>query len=280
METRVLKLRVPSASGIAVYPPGATFGPRRMRDWEFVWIIAGNVEYTLGQKTFAAPQGSIVLCRPGDVDGFVWDKRHATRHAFFHFDILEVATDLPPTDTWPVVVAPAAGDVLVPMFQHLLTWIGRGDTSMIASVIEAMIRVTVAGQRAMHELPGSIEPDAVRLAFAYVHKTLESDPAAEITLADLASAGCVTPEHLCRLFKHASEHSPMETVRLARLDHAAVLLTRSNFSVGQIAVMCGFASQFHFARRFKEAFGATATQVRRQVRDGHTPPLPRLLKRR
>lgn len=23
-------------AGVAVYPPGATFGPRRMRDWEFV----------------------------------------------------------------------------------------------------------------------------------------------------------------------------------------------------------------------------------------------------
>ena len=44
----------------------------------------------------------------------------------------------------------------------------------------------------------------------------------EVSLAELARAACVTPEHLCRVFKAAGQPSPVETVRLVRLDRAAL----------------------------------------------------------
>ena len=31
-------------SGIAGYPPGATFGPRLLYDFEFIWIIEGSAK--------------------------------------------------------------------------------------------------------------------------------------------------------------------------------------------------------------------------------------------
>jgi transcriptional regulator GlxA family with amidase domain len=65
-------------------------------------------------------------------------------------------------------------------------------------------------------------------------------------------------------------------VRLARLDRAATLLVRSNFSVQEIAELCGFASAFHFSRRFKEAYGQSPRELRQQVRAGATLPAPRL----
>src|SRR5262245_32904059 len=105
--------------------------------------------------------------------------------------------------------------------------------------------------------------------------TMPSDQAlvAEISLTELSRVACVTSEHLCRLFKTATNHSPVETVRLARLDRAAVFLSRSNYSVGEIATMCGFASQFHFSRRFKEAFGKAPRQVRADIQAGGAPPM-------
>jgi hypothetical protein len=33
-----------SGCGLAVYPPGATFGPRRLQDFEFVWLLQGTAE--------------------------------------------------------------------------------------------------------------------------------------------------------------------------------------------------------------------------------------------
>lgn len=41
---------VMSGWGVAVYPPGATFGPRQLEDFEFVWLLQGTAEwrYDLG----------------------------------------------------------------------------------------------------------------------------------------------------------------------------------------------------------------------------------------
>src|SRR5262245_48279513 len=98
-----LELSLPTSSGIATYPSGATFGPRTMYDYEFVWIIEGEVEYRWGKRVVAAPSGAVVLCRPGAVDFFRWDPRRRTRHGFFHFHILDTPHDWPPEEQWPLV---------------------------------------------------------------------------------------------------------------------------------------------------------------------------------
>jgi transcriptional regulator GlxA family with amidase domain len=47
--------------------------------------------------------------------------------------------------------------------------------------------------------------------------------------------------------------------------------------VSEIATLCGFASAFHFSRRFKETYGQSPRDVRHAVRHGATPPLRALL---
>jgi AraC family transcriptional regulator len=126
-------------------------------------------------------------------------------------------------------------------------------------------------------VPREVLPDAVTRAWNFIRQRIEERPNVAIDLKHLARVACVTPEHLCRLFKATLGHSPVETVRLARLDRAAVFLARSNYAVGEIAEMCGFASQFHFSRRFKQAYGKSPRQLRTDIQNGAAPPLPRLI---
>jgi AraC-like DNA-binding protein len=287
-----LRFTLPTDIGLAVYPPGATFGPRMLRDHEFVWVIEGDAEYRRGDRTEEAPAGSVLLCRPaagGEMrtdDFFRWDPRRRTRHAYFHFAIESIPPSWPPPDQWPLVRRGSGGggaeegDILRPLFRHLLTWNQRGDRLLMELGIAQMLAAYVLGQTDSHDVGRDLLPDAVERALAHLHERLERNPAAPIPLNDLAEAAAVSPEHLCRLFKSATGLSPAETVRLARLDRAAMLLARSNYSVNQIAALCGFASPFHFSRRFKEAYGQAPTVLRAAVASGHTPPVPRLLRMR
>jgi AraC family transcriptional regulator len=272
------QMTLPSATGIATYPAGATFGPRTMRDFEFVWMIEGDAEYRWGDQVVAAPRGSLVLCRPGARDFFQWDKDRRTKHAYFHFQIRRSPKAWGPREAWPLVRTGADGDVLRPLFRHLLTWHGKGDEQLERLTMQHMLMAFVTGQYTCDDVPQDILPPAVERALAHVHALFDDDPAASIDLSDLAAAAAVTPEHLCRLFKTATGRSPIETVRLARLDRAAVLLARSNYAIKQIADLCGFASQFHFSRLFTQAFGRSPRKLRQELQTGQTPPTSLLLR--
>ena len=274
----VLRVTPPSGSGIAVYPPGATYGPRALREYEFVWMIEGDAHYRWGVEEVAAPAGSLVLCRPKATDFFAWDAKKRTRHAYFHFQVLDRPDGWPPSAEWPLVRALPDDDILRPLFRHVITG-SRIAPAQACLAVSLMLSAFVSGEVSGGEIASDSWPDPVERAWAYLHQCLEAQPEANVSLAALADAACVTPEHLCRLFQAHVGHSPMRAVRLARLDRAATLLARSNSSVAEIADFCGFATPFHFARLFKQAYGVPPSVLRAAVRAGATPPLPRLLRR-
>ena len=266
-----MEIVLSSIVGVASYPPGATFGPRQMQDWEFVWLLQGDAEYLRGEITSLAPEGSFVLCQPGETDFFRWDREKRTRHAYVHFQILNPPDSL---SLWPLVRESMANDILKSLFQHLLTCQDQGDAEQAQQTLQLMITVFRTGQRAMGSLSQRDWPHAVEQVCAFIFARLEENPAAHLTLPQLAEVACVTPEHLCRLFQNSVGYSPMKTVRLARLQQAAVLLARSNYSIGEIAALTGFINPYHFSRAFKEAYGESPREMRRQMQQSGQPPLP------
>lgn len=272
-----LDVSVPRGSGVATYPPGATFGPRPLRDWEFVWIIEGQAAYYRDKERVSAPPGSIVLCRPEATDGFIWDAHRRTRHAYFHFALHSIPDAWGESQTWPLVRALEDDDIVRPLFRLVLSWRRDDETLSVRLAIAQILAAFVSGHSATQPLPQDALPDAVERALNFIHQRLESEPSAAPALEELARAACVSPEHLCRLFKVATGRGPIETVRLARLDHAAVLLARSNYSLNEIARLCGFAPT-HLSRLFKQEFGRSPMQMRQQLRAGTVPPLPLLIR--
>ena len=52
-------------AGIAAYPPGATFGPRLLHDFEFLWIIDGSALAHFDEQLIDASPDTVLLARPG-----------------------------------------------------------------------------------------------------------------------------------------------------------------------------------------------------------------------
>ncbi len=279
-------IEITSGFQVATYPACATFGPRALRDYELVWMIEGDAEYRKEDTAFDAPQGCIVLCQPNTRDFFRWDARRRTRHGWFHFHLRgETPPEWGTPDTWATVRIPQGETDLLPtLFRRLIAGgMFRGEGPMpttnrllALSLLAEFVSGTVSSG-------GGVEnpqyPDAVTRAMAFVAAHLEERPGDPLPLPVIANAAFVTPEHLCRLFKTYTRHTPAETVRLMRLDRAVLLLARTNYSVGEIASLCGFPSQFHFARRFKGAFGQSPSELRREIASGQgAVPLSPLLR--
>lgn len=88
----------------------------------------------------------------------------------------------------------------------------------------------------------------------------------DLSLAELSEALGVHPVHLTRSFRKHFGCTPGEYRRARRLSVAAELLTRSDRSLAEIALDCGFTDQSHFSNQFTGAYGMSPGVYRQMTR--------------
>jgi AraC family transcriptional regulator len=261
-----------SHSGTAVYLPGATLGPRVLKSFEFVWIIEGDVKVRLNKQDIDAPPGTIILAREGMTDYYRWAVHRKTTHAYFHFKFnLPKNGGWPPIDEWPVVRYMPKDDILRPLFRYFLSVHTLKEplrTTLLVPTINLMLQSFISGQLTTREEHQPDLPLSVDKVLRRIRQIAFQDPPTSPTLKQLAQQGNVTPEHLCRLFQKTLRLSPMECLRLAKLERATTLLAQSNLAVNQVAEQVGFVSPYHFSREFRRVYGYSPRSYRRAIQEG------------
>ncbi len=101
--------------------------------------------------------------------------------------------------------------------------------------------------------------DRVQKAIDYIESNLTED----LTVADIAMQGYLSPYHFHRIFHTMTGDSVMGYVRKRRLSAAAEKLTGTNRQIIDIALNYRFESQESFSRAFKKVFGITPGKCRR-----------------
>lgn len=275
-----LRVEFHGTGGLAVYPPGATFGPRTLRDFEFVWILDGHCQWEADGRTYPAPPGAIILCRPGMRDGFRWDRERQTRHAYFHFGIHSNGAELPAQEHWPAVGLMPEGDILRPLFRHV-SWLlaaGKPEWVPLAEISARQLLLSFLTGAYRTSAEGGVDfSEPVLRAMQFVQDWWERGRRGTPTLGELARAAAVSQGHLCRLFRAEVGHAPLQALRLMRVDRAAALLARTNLRIKAVADQFGFESQFHFSRCFREAYGCSPREFRKRAEQGQAMPAVRVL---
>ena len=273
------RLRLGSLYGGSVrYQPGEALGPRNLTDYELVLMTEGHAVYQAGGGAHEITPGDLILARPGFRESYLWDKRHFTRHSYFHFSIDSIPHHWAEPDCWPV--CHRRPDRAVESLFHSILRRSRHlggqptaqppplDTHMVETLIEILLDPHAAAS-----IPDDSErPQPVARALKWMRHLLEENPQACVTLDETARQAGVSPKHLCRIFQQTLGHSPMVTMRLLRLQLAVALLVRSSLAVKEIAAQCGFADPLYFTRCFTSAFGRSPSRVRSEVQRGIPPP--------
>ncbi len=258
-------------AGISVYPPGATFGPRLLHDFEFVWIIDGHAKASFDGRNIDAPAGTVLLGRPGMTDRYDWDSTRRTMQAFFHFSFDYSDPGWPPLNEWPLNRTMTPEDILRPMFRYVIGMAQNQKpihTPLLEAAVTLMLRGFLDNQTAIALEPLENLPPAVQKTLRSIRQALAHDPPLPITLTALAKAAHVSPEYLCRLFRRHLDLGPLECAGLARLERAASLLLRSNLRIRQIADIVGFASPYHFSNKFHKVYGLSPRDYRASMQSG------------
>jgi AraC family transcriptional regulator len=84
-----------------------------------------------------------------------------------------------------------------------------------------------------------------------------------IAVADLAQLVGLSESHFARAFKQTVGVAPHRFVVERRLERGKRMLADTEDSIAQIASLCGFADQAHFARAFSKAYAVSPSALRK-----------------
>ena len=265
------------------YPAASTFGPRRLIDYEFVWVLAGSATLRMELEPSAPGRGNkyvellltpgtLALTRTGTVDSYHWASDRTSAHAWVHFELVDGAT-LPPPHTWPLTRSSGDNPVLAGLCDYL---VDLGAQPSVAAhqrtddLVGVLLDLFVTGPLTEG---GPQLPVHVGAAAEYVRRRWRDDGVGIVAAEDLAAAAGVSAGHLFRAFRTAYGCGPTHALELIRLSRAATALQRSNAPLAAVARQCGFANAYHLSRRFSRAYGVPPGRYRRDDEIDPSAPL-------
>lgn len=250
---------------IADYPRAATFGPRRLPDHEFVWMLRGTATWVMEEdhpehgplrhERLLRP-GTLALARAGCIDSYRWSAEQPSTHAYVHFAVDLPAGDLRPHD-WPLTRPLHPDGPLAGLCSYLLDLTRAGDPAAgrvrSRQVLELLWDVFVNGP-VPGDGDGVLVPLVLRSALDLVRATWDAEGMRLVGVEELAAASRVSAGHFSRSFAREYGCGPATALELVRLARAATTLERSNLTLAEVARVSGFSNPYHFSRRFSAAY--------------------------
>jgi AraC-like DNA-binding protein len=254
---------------VADYPPGSSFGPRRLGDYEFVWLLAGSAVWSVSEPTsdtepreLRLTQGVLALARSGTIDSYRWDEAQPSRHAYVHFSLIASA-DLPSETSWPLVRSLAANPLLQGICGYLVSLAGQ-DSSLARARSDALVGLLLEAFVRDPQIDGTVVlTPQVAAVVQHVRDRWSRDGIRALDAGELAAAASISPGHLFRVFRQQYGCGPARALEQVRLARAAVQLQRSNATIAEVSRLSGFANPYHFSRRFSAVYGTPPGAYRR-----------------
>ncbi len=139
------------------------------------------------------------------------------------------------------------------------------------SVEQALAAALVTGYAVRHQpvrtYRGGLSPARLRRVKEFVHAKIEE----ELSLRELAQSVGLSIAHFSEMFRKSTGETPHQFVLRLRVERAKEMLRSDESRVLDVAIACGFKTQQHFARLFRQLCGSTPTEYRREF-PGHVLP--------
>ena len=115
--------------------------------------------------------------------------------------------------------------------------------------------------RVVRTYRGGLGPARLRRVKEFIHAKIED----ELTLSDMAQSVGLSTAHFSDMFRKSTGETPHQFVLRCRTERAKEILRRAELRVLDVAVACGFKTQQHFARVFRQLCGSSPTEYRREL---------------
>jgi AraC family transcriptional regulator len=130
------------------------------------------------------------------------------------------------------------------------------------SIEQALARALVVGYAvrdySVRVYRGGLSPAKLRKIEELVQEKMEED----LSLEEMARAVGLSAAHFSQVFRNTTGQTPHQCLLRYRVQRAKEMLRSAEMRVLDVAIACGFKTQQHFARVFREMCGASPTEYR------------------
>ncbi len=243
-------------------------GPRdrpyeeRYSDFSVSIVTGGTFYYRSSIGAALMTPGSLLLGDRGRYFECGHEHGIGDRCIAFHFSpqyFERLASDAGAVPQFCIPSLPPLRETSLAIARASAGWAGAPVSWEELGVQLAAQAVQLAGGRK----PNGTAPPGALARVTQAVRGIDQDPAADLSLAQLAHEAHLSPYHFLRTFQRATGVTPHQFILRRRLSAAARRLTRERTRILDIALDCGFRDLANFNHAFRAEFGVSPRQFRR-----------------
>jgi len=235
--------------------------------YEIYILFEGSVRYLFPDKSYDLTGASFILINPYDVHKKIALSETYTTFLieFTEADLLNLFTKEGTHEILSAFSDKSYGRIDSEAAKRLFELANvlpsqKDDPYYVAMAIAEILQL-LSTQTPLEVQKPIADKSLDRQIFEYVSNHVDED----ITLDSLSAALFMSKQTLSTKFKKDYNSTVMYYVNQIKLNYARSMLKYSEFSINTISKYCGFKNHTYFSKIFKDFFGQTPIQFRKEV---------------
>lgn len=245
-----------------------SFRPHQQKSCEWLLMRRGQMKYWIDDVELAAGPGDFYFVQAGQV--------HREQSVGPGIDFFFLKFDLLDTLGRTIHLMPAPGDPtrqrlpdhdgrFLALFEGIVSEV-RHERPDSVEIVESMILQMTWELRRRLNLPppaGTALRDRREVIVQQAESYLKRNIRRRVSLTELGTVCCLSPDHLWHLFKEARGVTPKQLMIDLRMTEAKRLLRETDMTVFQVADALGYDDASYFSRQFKQSVSMSPAAFKR-----------------
>ena len=250
--------------------PGHSFGPATRNHYLFHYVLSGTGTLMADNakvetQTYSVKSGQGFMIFPGQINTYIADEQLPWEYMWIEFDGLSVKEALSVTDLCkdaPVYHSHSKElrEKLADEMLYIVNHPQESSFHLIGHLYLFLDYLLQSAKSTKLVSSGRMSDYYIKEAINYIEQNFQNN----ISIEDIAAVCGINRSYFGKIFRNSIGRSPQEFLMNYRMVKATELLKLTSLSIADVGSAVGYENQLHFSRAFKNIYGVSPREWRKQ----------------